>query len=80
MQKNNGNNVLLLDNSQVSNAIITLVDLYDKGSIEGLVMGIKLKTGEFYTMSTDKISFLEKLGLTQAISSDVCALANEVIE
>ncbi|WP_274853251.1 hypothetical protein [Bacillus methanolicus] len=40
-------------------------------------MGVKLTSGEFICGFTHTISFLEKLGLSQAIINDIQYAANE---
>jgi hypothetical protein len=69
--------LLTLNNNGTSNLVHRLLELYHDGEIEGLVVGVKLKSGEFTCGFTDSISFLEKLGLAQAIINDVTLVSNE---
>lgn len=71
------NKVVTLNRSGVTFILNNLNELFQNGEIEGLVVGVKLKSGEFISGSSDEISFLEKLGLSQAIINDVCYSANE---
>lgn len=59
--------IVTLNSNSVSAMIHKLTELYHDGQIEGLVLGVKLKNGEFICGFTNTISFLEKLGLSQAI-------------
>jgi hypothetical protein len=70
-------NLLFLNSNSVSDMLLRIMDLYGNGQIEGFVIGVKLKDGEFACGFTDGVSFLEKLGLTQAIINDVHLSANE---
>jgi hypothetical protein len=69
--------ILSLNNNSISNLIHKITELYHEGEIEGLVIGVKLKDGEFACGFTDTINFLEKLGLCQAIINDIQLSANE---
>jgi hypothetical protein len=69
--------IVSLNSNSVSNMIHKLTELYHEGQIEGLVVGVKLKSGEFICGFTNTISFLEKLGLSQAIINDIQYVANE---
>lgn len=57
--------------------VLRIMDLYGNGQIEGFVIGLKLKDDEFVCGHTDGISYLEKLGLSQAIINDIQLSANE---
>lgn len=69
--------LLSLNNNETSNLIHKVIELYHDGEIEGLVIGVKLKNGEFACGFTDTISYLEKLGLCQSIINDIQLSANE---
>ena len=69
-------NVIQLVNNGVSFIVNNINKTYESGEIEGLVVGIKLKNGDFFIGSSDELHFLEKLGLAQAIINDVTLLAN----
>jgi len=68
--------ILSLNNNSTSNLIHKLIELYHDGEIEGLVVAVKLKNGEFACGFTDTITFLEQLGLTQALINDIQFSAN----
>jgi hypothetical protein len=68
--------ILSLNSNSVSAMIHKLTELYHDGQIEGLVLGVKLNNGEFICGFTNTISFLEKLGLLQAIINDIQYAAN----
>jgi hypothetical protein len=70
-------NLLFLNSNSVSDMLLRIMDLYGDGQIEGFVIGVKLKDGEFAVGITEGVSFLEKLGLSQAIINDVQLSANE---
>lgn len=70
-------NLLFLNSNSVSDMLLKIMSLYGEGNIEGFVIGVKLKDGEFAVGITDGITHLEKLGLSQAIINDIQLLANE---
>lgn len=68
--------VVRLNNDSMSNMLQKLEELYHEGQIEGAVIGIKLKNGDFICGFTHTISFLEQLGLCQALINDIQYRAN----
>lgn len=70
-------NILFLNSNSVSDMLLKIMSLYGEGNIEGFVIGVKLKDGEFAVGITEGINYLEKLGLAQQIINDVQLLANE---
>lgn len=69
--------IISLNNDGIINLIHRLTELYHDGELEGLVVGVKMKNGEFATGTTNSLSFLEKMGLAQAIVNDTTYIANE---
>lgn len=51
-----------------------IIDYYNRDEIEGIVVGIKLKSGEFicaHSSTTKNFSYLEKLGLCSQLEDDI---------
>lgn len=68
--------VVRLNNDTIGEVVQRIEELYHEGQIEGVVIGIKLKNGNFVSGFTHTISFLEQLGLCQALINDIQYHAN----
>ena len=69
--------VVRLTNNSIGDMLTKMERLYNNGDIEGMVVGIKLRSGEFICGFTHSITFLEQLGLCQALINDIQYAANE---
>lgn len=60
-------NVKRLINDGNSEIIDQLSQLYESGEMDGVIIGVKLKSGEFITGNSGTLSYLENVGLAQSI-------------
>jgi hypothetical protein len=61
-------NLHYLINDGVSATLDYITKMYHKGEIEGLIIGMKNKNGEFSIINSDTINYLEAIGLTQCMT------------
>lgn len=59
----------------IQDFINNLMEFVNEGSIEGMIMQIKLNDGSTCSMFTDNLSFIEKLGLLESCKMDVQRVA-----
>jgi hypothetical protein len=60
-------NVKRLINDGNAEIIEQLTQLYESGEMEGVIIGVKLKNGEFITGNSGTLSYLENVGLATSI-------------
>ncbi|MGG2024243.1 hypothetical protein AB1282_00395 [Gottfriedia sp. S16(2024)] len=64
-------NVKRLINDGNAELIEKLSQLYEAGEMDGVIIGVKLKNGEYITGHSDTLSYLENLGLAHEIANDL---------
>ena len=70
-------NVKRLINDGNAEIIEKLTQFYESGELEGVIIGVKLKNGEFITGNSGTLSYLENVGLAQSIIHGLQFLSEE---
>jgi hypothetical protein len=60
-------NVKRLINDGNAELIEHLSELYEAGEVKGIIIGVSLNNGEFITMDSGTLAYLESLGLATSI-------------
>jgi hypothetical protein len=60
-------NVKRLINDGNAELIEHLSELYEAGEVKGIIIGVLLNNGEFITMDSGTLAYLESLGLATSI-------------
>jgi hypothetical protein len=60
-------NVKRLINDGNAELIERLSELYEGGEVKGIVVGVSLNNGEFITMDSGTLEYLESIGLATSI-------------
>jgi hypothetical protein len=64
-------NVKRLINDGNAEIIEQLTQLYESGEMEGVIIGVKLKNGEYITGFSNTLTYLENIGLAHEIANDI---------
>ena len=66
-----GNKSKIIRFGPTGEAVDRLVEEYENNNVEGVVIAVKGKDGILRTFWSDKLNFLERLGMVECLKSDM---------